>query len=124
MNSKIQGQATQQLEYVRQAVKQMRPGYVMSFARELLYFPVPPPWTPADWVLEGIVGSAYEFWYYRDHRTGNFIFRRRSHPVEGEFRTYVSADRRDRFDKLPSGLYRVKRDAAPSDSELLTRNSQ
>lgn len=98
------------LEYLRQQVKAMRPGDEMQFARDLLMIPVPPPWSPADWILEGICGSAYEFSHRRNEITGNVIFRRRKKPLIGNdgLRTYVSADRRQYYQQRFDGLWERK----------------
>ena len=61
--------------------------------------------TPADRVLENIVGSAYEFSYWQDPENGSVVFHRRSEPVKGALRTYVSPDRRDFYDVQVDGLY-------------------
>lgn len=51
-------------------------------------------WTGADWVLEKIVGSAYEFGYYWELTSGDTIFYRLRQPLTDGRRTYVSPDRR------------------------------
>lgn len=101
---------TTQLTYLREAVQQMKPGDRCEFSRDLLMFPVPPPWTPADWILEGIVGSAYEFSHYKKIETGNVIFRRWQEPLppESGLRHYVSADKRDFFEECRPGLFQLK----------------
>lgn len=52
--------------------------------------------TPADVILEKIVGSAYEWGYYYNSSSRRYIFSRlaTSLKVEDEARTYVSPDRR------------------------------
>lgn len=79
----------------------------MQFARDLLMIPVPPPWSTADWILEGVIGSAFEFSHRQDPITGNTIFRRRKKPIESGtgLRTYVSADRRHLFSQREDGLW-------------------
>lgn len=49
--------------------------------------------SPADRVLENIVGSAYEYSYWIDERRRVVIFERLSKPLE-EPSCYVSPDRR------------------------------
>lgn len=98
-----------QLEYIRDAVQKMKPGYEMQFAPELMLFqPGMPGFNVADWVLEGIIGSAHEFSYRKDPTTGNVIFRRAKKPCAHDFRTYVSPDRLHYVDKVRDGLYKLK----------------
>lgn len=67
--------------------------------------PLGPTWTPAERVMEKIVGSAYEFQFWSDPRTGNVTFARLKQPLKDGSRTYVSPDRRDRFTQTPDGFY-------------------
>lgn len=101
------------ISFLRSAVLALPPGHEAQFSRELLYFPAPPGFMPADWILEGIVGASYEFSHRRDEVTGNTIFRRRVKPFSPSqgLRTYVSPDRRhlvtQRFDGVfvsPGGI--------------------
>lgn len=95
------------IAFIQDMVRRMKPGDEAQFARELLMFPVPPPWKPAEWVLEGIVGSAYEFSVRYDERTGNAIFRRWQEPLppESGCRHYVSADRKHLFTEYRPGYF-------------------
>lgn len=61
--------------------------------------------SPADWVLENIVGSAYEFRYYEHFPTRHVVFERLPKPLDGTLYSYVSPDRRDFFRQRPDGLY-------------------
>ena len=65
-------------------------------------------WTPCDLILEGIVGSGYEWSWERDLFKSSITFRRRERPTEEGLRTYVSPDRTHHYQRLPSGLYRLK----------------
>lgn len=55
--------------------------------------------TIADRALEDIVGSSYEYGYYEDPVSGNFVFYRLNEPLTDDTRTYVSPDRRHLFEK-------------------------
>ena len=48
--------------------------------------------TPADQILENIVGSAYEFYYWYNSYTQRFIFERLKKPSDTP--VYISPDRR------------------------------
>lgn len=50
--------------------------------------------TPADNLLENIVGSSYEFSYQINFSNGNTTFHRLKKPLEGGLRSYTSPDRR------------------------------
>lgn len=54
-------------------------------------------------VLESIVGSAYEFWYWEDQMSGNVTFGRLEKPLDDGRRTFVSPDRRDFYRR--DGIY-------------------
>ncbi len=105
---------SKQLEYLRQMVSSLRPGDRAEFSRDLLMIDCPPPWKPADWILEGIIGAAYEFSYYRNTETGNIVFRRWQEPLQPEsgVRHYVSADRREYFVEYRPGYWVHKEEMA------------
>jgi hypothetical protein len=62
--------------------------------------------TTADWIMENIVGSAYEFLYYQSPHKCATTFERLLKPLEGDEQSYVSPDRRHWFDAGVDGLYR------------------
>ena len=99
-----------QIQYLTDAVKQMKPGQEMQFARDLMNGAAPPPWTVPDWILEGIMGAAYEYSWRRDEVTGNIIFRRREMPFTTEqgLRTYVAPDRMHYVTKRHDGVYELR----------------
>lgn len=75
------------------------PGYEYNGAR----------FTPADCVLEKIVGSSYEF-SWRNHlynREIQFERLKKPLPSESRLRTYVSPDRLDYFRMRTDGLYEL-----------------
>lgn len=66
--------------------------------------------TAADRILENIVGSAYEWCYFQHgYSRHEIIFHRLKERITepGVF-SYVSPDRKDYYDLLPGGLYRLK----------------
>lgn len=68
--------------------------------------PFGPTWTPAERIMENIVGSAYEFRFWEDHATGNITFERLKQPLRYGLRSYVSPDRSHFYTRQPDGLYR------------------
>lgn len=98
-----------QLQMLREQVEQLKPGQRLEVAREIMMFPTMPPWTPADEVLEGIVGSAYEFYYYKTLETGNIVFCRKEKPYSSNegLRSYVSPDRLHYVRKVCDGRYEI-----------------
>lgn len=61
-----------------------------------------------DWVLEHIMGAAYEFGYFEDIISGNIEFFRLKEPLTGNRRTYVSPDHRHAYQKTITGIYEPK----------------
>lgn len=61
-----------------------------------------------DWILEHIIGSAYEFGYYEDVVYDRIIFFRLKEPLNDGRLAYVSPDRRDRYNKNMHGIYELK----------------
>ena len=61
----------------------------------------------ADWLLESIVGSAYEFSYRVNEQKQSTTFSRLKAPLDGNtgLRTYVSPDRLSLFRQRVDGLY-------------------
>lgn len=99
---------------IAKMVGDIRPGQSFEISRmEMNDVACLPGFRPPDMVMENIVGSAYEFSYYQKHN-GNVVFYRRLKLTEGEFRTYVSPDRRDRFKQLPNGLWEPKNNSRQS----------
>ncbi len=70
----------------------------------------PPGFTAADWILEQIIGSAYEFMARYDDKSGDVIFDRLAEPLAAEdgSLTYVSPDRRHFYDRDIRGIYHLK----------------
>ncbi len=80
-------------------VSNLKPGQQIEISRNLLrevgsreYNGA--TFTPADNIMENIIGSAYEFWYQEVFATGNVIFGRLCRPLSDGGRTYTSPDRR------------------------------
>lgn len=90
------------LEVAVNAVQSLRPGMSIEFTRRELKdigpaFPtVFPEFTPEDWILENIVGSAYEFSYRLHLERDSVKFSRRATPLPSNStrKTYVSPDKR------------------------------
>lgn len=80
-------------------VSNLKPGFSVEIGRLDLadefqgYHHNGAEFTPADSLLENIIGSAYEFSYSTNPRNGNTIFHRLVKPLEAG-RSYVSPDRR------------------------------
>ena len=62
-------------------------------------------WTLADNVLEGIVGSAYEYGYFRRPQDRVVTFFRLKEPLTDGSLSYVSPDRRQHF-SYDGAIYR------------------
>ena len=101
-------------EYLIEDVRRLRPGEMLEVDWHLLDFPSyehnGATFTPQDQMLENIPGSAYEFCWHQNYRTRGIIFERlvKTLPGDDGVVSYVSPDRVDFYDKLPSGLYRLK----------------
>lgn len=107
------------LEDAIREISRIKPGECLNIStRELHYIEVPRGFTPADWILENIVSSAYELVATDDDYNRCIRFRRLESPlpVDSELKTYVSPDRRHLYQRQPDGLYRyiVK---PPADSD-------
>lgn len=96
-------------DHIAGLVAALEPGYAMTVSVDIManYVQPPPGWTSADWVLEQIVGSAYEFGYHVNPSTRRVTFRREKKPLEDGRRTYVSPDRRHLF--VQDGTYWIRR---------------
>jgi hypothetical protein len=105
----VEASAVNELNMVREQVKAMQPGQQLAVSPAVLMFRTMPPWNPADMVLDGICGSAYEFYYYRDDRTGNIVFCRKIKPFPPDCgrMSYVSPDRIHYVTKLYEGCYEI-----------------
>lgn len=100
------------LNYVRRLVERLKPGERLEVSSQMMDFTVPDPWTPGEWVLEMIVGSAYEFTVRESTCGRKFIFSRLAEPLtdkDGAL-AYVSADRQDFYHRGLDGLYRRRDD--------------
>ena len=100
---------TPYIHTIRQAVRAIPPGCRLQLnaaeLKEMVGRPTP-GWNPADQVLSGIIGAAWEYWYTYDQETPTVTFYRRPEPLTDErFRTYVEPDRRERFRKIRPGFY-------------------
>lgn len=79
-------------------VRKLKPGQAIQFSMYELKENVPgyhyngAYFSPADRVLENIIGSAYEF-RYQENFNGDVIFYRLDKPLENS-RSYTSPDRR------------------------------
>ena len=85
------------LQFIRQVVSNLKPGEWIDIDMNLFDWRVPflmSEFTHADWVLEGIVGAAYG-WSYTIDGFNHIV--RFSRSLDAETRTYTSPDRRDRL---------------------------
>jgi hypothetical protein len=90
-------------EIVKQMVRSLKPGEWLTVPELDLVLDLPRCFigfesavcNPADRILEGIVGSAYEYSYQRDPIKREVTFRRLEKPIDSEDgrQTYVSPDR-------------------------------
>lgn len=111
---------TRILDYLACEIGKIPPGHSIRVTREILQKSEPSSvlgaflvdmcqlGRPEDRILEKIIGSSYEFSYRTDPVTGDITFHRRTQPLADNRRTYVSPDRRDRFELLPDGTYKSK----------------
>jgi hypothetical protein len=91
------------------AVRSLKPGQRIDIdLRHVRRNTLADDFTTADWIMENIVGSAYEFSYWYNYRNRTTTFERLPKPLEGDEQTYVSPDRRHWFDVGADGLYRRK----------------
>ncbi|AHF94594.1 hypothetical protein OPIT5_29375 [Opitutaceae bacterium TAV5] len=65
-----------------------------------------PTWSPAERIMENIVGSAYNFRFWEDPATARITFEHLKHPLRDGLRSYVSPDRAGLFTRTPDGFYR------------------
>lgn len=79
-------------------IKRLKPGQAIQYSRYELIDKVPgfhhndAYFSPANRVLENIMGSAYEY-YYEEKLDGDIVFYRLKKPLKNG-RTYTSPDRR------------------------------
>jgi len=91
-----------------QWVRNLPPGKEINIDTRLIKCNPGNGFTVADRILENIVGSSYEYFYVYNYRLRTTMFGRRTKPTEEDFCTYVSPDRRDYYEQLPNGLYKLK----------------
>lgn len=97
--------ARDELRHLRQAVSRLNPGERIEIDLRLCRGIPPDGFSIADWVLEGIVGSSYEFLYYENFRNRNTVFERLPQPLENDLVSYISPDRRHLFTQRPDRLF-------------------
>lgn len=91
------------------AVRSLKPGERIDINLRLVkQRSLDSEFTTADWIMENIVGSAYEFCYFQNYHDRTTAFERLPKPLDGDELTYVSPDRRDFFDHGADGFYRRK----------------
>lgn len=66
-----------------------------------------PTWSPAERIMEAIIGSAYEFRFWADYAAKTVVFERLQRPLDDGRRSYVSPDRADLFARTPDGFYKT-----------------
>lgn len=91
----------QRFHYLVQLVANLRPGESIEIPAAELESCRPASYhngalfSSADWVLENIVGSSYEWSYHQSHVSNTYVFARRLRPTTDiEPVTYMSPDRR------------------------------
>lgn len=102
-------------QHLTNLVKSLKPGQSIDIDANILseirsYGYSGGTFHPADQILEGILGSAYEFRYWENEMNRSVTFHRLAAPLNSELgvRSYVSPDRRDRCQKLPNGFFKPK----------------
>lgn len=96
-------------QHWRRILRDMRPGQCLEISmRELYDVPAPPGWNPAEWLLEGIVGSAYEYKLEEMPWSQRVRYTRLEKPLDGDLMAYVSPDRRDYYERTMDGFWRWK----------------
>lgn len=75
--------------------------------------------TPADRVLENVIGSSYTHRYGRSAAWGAVSFYRLHRDLPDGVRSYVSPDRRDRYRRRVDGLYQSFEVALSDGDELV-----
>lgn len=97
---------------IAKQLQEMRPGQCLRLSASVLkdlshgMFENPYGFDKRDFVLEHIVGSSYEYGWREDHGTGDTIYFRLKKPLSNGERSYVSPDRRDRYERGFDGIYR------------------
>lgn len=87
-------------QYITAQVRQLQPGQEIRVS-DLLLKEIHGMnyngaiFSPADIVLGGIIGSAYEFGYREDYATRSIVFFRLEKPLTDGRQTFVDPDRRD-----------------------------
>lgn len=87
--------------------ERLSPGTQLEVDRETMHEieDAPYGWSKAEWILEFIPGSAYEFMAWENGEKARWVFRRLQKPLTGGLRSYVSPDRREFFTKRADGLW-------------------
>jgi hypothetical protein len=86
-------------------VASLKPGQTIQFSAIELIDKVGGYWhngvffSPADTVMENIIGSSYEYSYTESLTTGAITFRRLEAPIDGDSGelAYISPDRRPKY---------------------------
>lgn len=97
-------------EHFRGLLRSLAPGESLTIDRDCLADDVMfanPEWTPAEWLLEGIIGSSYEYSISYTHDR-HPVLKRLETICTGNLRSYVSPDRRHHYTQRPDGLYEPK----------------
>lgn len=102
-------------------------GQWITYSREMmreigsapLLGPDGPIWSAPEWVLEGVIGACWGFYYFEDVQTGDVTFCR-CKDLTGKIRTFVSPDRRHFYRRNFDGTY----DALPRESCVLRSVSE
>jgi hypothetical protein len=92
-------------------ISAIKPGSTIAVTYEAIDFLVDRPpvgYSPSDWLMELIVGSAYEFMLWHDESMRLYRFSRLTEPLPFGTRTYVSPDRRGDFQLGPDKLWRLR----------------
>lgn len=99
---------------VLRVVSSLEPGQWVEFP--LFEFDSLPGWdflsrsieSKCDRILENVVGSGYGWWYEMSPINQDRVtFKRRKTPLREGERTYVSPDRRDHYEMIREGLWRL-----------------
>lgn len=90
-------------------VSALKPGQAIAFSREMLRDIRCIDGTPEQHVLDGITGSAYEFYTLEDREKGRIIFHRLKSPLPADsgLRASVSWDRAHWYRQRPDGLFEL-----------------
>ena len=91
-------------------VSRLSPGMRLTVNHGVLQdLQAPPGWTTAAWILESIIGSAYEYSYTEDVWTGSITFERLPHPLTDGRIASISADRQHLMEQDADGYWIPRR---------------